>query len=757
MDAKWKGAGAAASALLLALAAPVAAVAAPPPMVPAVAAQASACGGRPFSLPREQAAPLPVAGSLPEGTPRPGPDILYWPLADAPQLQNTGPWEADPILVSGASAYRRGEFLYQDFLYDDTGARGTSATGVGTYTYPTEPAYVRNAADLVEVRLKPLGKATGIRLTYNSMVDPALVAATIVLGDAAGLRPLPHGANVQAPAEVFVTVHGTTGDIVDAATGATIGAPTVVVDTERRQVHVCVPYGAFDPRGQRAVRVAVGVGLWDAANGRYLLPGTTATATTPGGAGNLVDPPAFFNAAFRFVEPLSAFRTTRQGTVLRTGDLSEFSTLVDFVKLEDGIDDDMPGQVGGVPQTGYMNRILASHFEDIQGRGTPATQASTLQPDRCPPTGCLAPAFAGQLQPYEIYVPTLAPPPSGYGLYINPHAAGGNHNSYSGGQNQWQVQVGEREIPFISFTANARGTTYWYFGQAGAEVFEIWADIAHRYKLDPTRTLMGGLSMGGYATWKLAGQFPDLFAATTKIVPCASAGVGWSQANQAAPPINQGGAGSMTRLLAPSFRNVPQYIWVGVNDGVCSYWSQVEYANLLDAMGYRYEFYSFPVGHAFPLGNHFQPMVDWMDDRRVERDPHHVTYVLNGMMNEPALGLNADHAYWVSGLALRDGSVSPPVGTIDVFSHGFGIGDAQPTPTEVTTGQMQGAVNPISFTLQARDWAAAPAIPVQNRLDVVASNISAVTIDPARARVDCNATVNVESDGPITVTLAGCP
>ena len=55
--------------------------------------------------------------------PRPGPDILYAPPANAPQLTNAAPWKADPILVSGATAYRKGEFLYQDWLYDDHGAR----------------------------------------------------------------------------------------------------------------------------------------------------------------------------------------------------------------------------------------------------------------------------------------------------------------------------------------------------------------------------------------------------------------------------------------------------------------------------------------------------------------------------------------------------------------------------------------------------------------------------------------------------------
>ena len=69
---------------------------------------------------------MPPPVPPPDPGPRPGPDILYEPLANAPQLQNTGNWSASPILVSGASAYRNGEFLYQDFLYDDSGAIGSS-------------------------------------------------------------------------------------------------------------------------------------------------------------------------------------------------------------------------------------------------------------------------------------------------------------------------------------------------------------------------------------------------------------------------------------------------------------------------------------------------------------------------------------------------------------------------------------------------------------------------------------------------------
>ena len=41
-------------------------------------------------------------------------------------------------------------------------------------------------------------------------------------------------------------------------------------------------------------------------------------------------------------------------------------------------------------------------------------------------------------------------------------------------------------------------------------------------------------------------------------------------------------------------------------------------------------------------------------------------------------------------------------------------------------------------------------------LDVELTNIAAVTIDPNRARVGCDADVHVTSDGPATVGLAGC-
>jgi hypothetical protein len=132
--------------------------------------------------------------------PRPGPAIPYQAPATAPQLTNAGPWKAPPILVSGATAYRPGEFLYQDYLYDDHGAREVpnptdpraSSEGDlfskpnGTYTYPTGPGYADDAADIVEVRTKPLANATAFRVTLNTLENPSLIAFSIAIGGKPG-------------------------------------------------------------------------------------------------------------------------------------------------------------------------------------------------------------------------------------------------------------------------------------------------------------------------------------------------------------------------------------------------------------------------------------------------------------------------------------------------------------------------------------------------------------------------------------------
>jgi hypothetical protein len=236
---------------------------------------------------------------------RPGPDILYAKPPRAPQLENRGIWHAPPILVSGAASYREGEWVYQDYLFDDHGAMGGKdpndpygaqdhlySPPQGTFTYPTSKVYANNAADLVEFRTKPLAQATAFRVTLNTLKDPNRTAFTIALGDGATSQSWPYGAGVSSPATAFLTWHGSKVNFQWTATdwnGNQIPYKASLphaahVDLVRRQITVLLPHRLWNPKDGN-VKVSVGVGLWDPKAGTYLAPQPgAASATTPGGA-----------------------------------------------------------------------------------------------------------------------------------------------------------------------------------------------------------------------------------------------------------------------------------------------------------------------------------------------------------------------------------------------------------------------------------------------------------------------------------------
>jgi predicted esterase len=702
--------------------------------------------------------------------PRPGPDVLYAKPTTAPQLRSRPPWRAKPILVSGASAYRAGEFLYQDYIYDDHGARAlvpdpsdprtpdsnTFSRPNGTYTYPADPAYLDNAADLVELRVRPLARSTAFRLTLNSLQKPGLVGATVALGDSPGPVEFPHGANVSAPAEHFLTVHGRTAELLAADTGDPVTPrPRVRVSKRRNQIDVRVRHSAWDP-GAEEVRLAAGVGLWDKAADSYLTPGASANATTPGGATGLSDPAAFFNVAFRFGEPLPVlfpfvdalantawWREKDQGAGLAASDLSGFSAVVDFGKLEAGARDDMRGEPQGVPESGPMNRILSSRFKT--GEGARWTEGCGEASD------CIG-ELRGRLQPYAIYVPDKPRPADGFGLTLLLHSLGANYNQFSGARNQ--SQFGERGDGSIVITPAGRGPDGWYYGHAGADTFEVWADVARRYRLDPKLTSIGGYSMGGYATYKFTTRYPDLFARAQPTVGPPGLGI-WSGIGDPAP----GGAGSNTNRMLESVRHIPFLIWNGTVDELVPVAGATAHAQRFDALGYRYAWDLFVTSDHFALAvnDQYQPAADFLGEHEVDRNPAHVTYVVNPAMDFAEVGTVADHAYWLSGLRLRDPGGAAPLGKVDAVSEAFGEGDPPVGSTQVGPGALGGGnLGPMPYVEESRSWGATPQEAAADRLRLEVENLKQVVVSVRRARLSCHPDLDVSTDGPVTVRLRGC-
>jgi len=707
----------------------------------------------------------PTPGTIASGSdagPSPGPAILYAAPASPPQLVNTGIWAARPIMISGASAYRDGEYLYQDFLYDDHGANGNVADSnqtaefqedslaryTGTYSYPTNPSYGGNAADLVEFRMKPTADATAFRITLNTMIDPSLYAFTIALGSSAASIAMPHGANVSEPAQMFVTAHGSTGDIINAATGQVVGTPTVSVDQAHRQVTVLVPYSVYDTRGNTALRVAEATGLWNNTTNAYLLPSMTSSAMVPGGAGTLANPPAFYNVAFRHTEPsvganlagqansFTNWRDSVQATTLASGDLSSFSDTVDMTKLAAGANDDMNGQPQGVPTSGHMNRILPSHYEPFQGRAFSG----------CNGGGAIcSPSYGSALEPYSVYVPAAPPPAAGYPLTPLLHSLSENYNQYANTNNE--SQFGSRDGGSIVFTTEARGADNWYYGLALAEVFEAWADLERNYPIDNNNVAMTGYSMGGYATFKLGVLYPDLFGTMQPTVGPTFIGTN----------AMEDGTANDTKAMFPALRNIPILSWNASADEFVQTNFAVEQEQALASDGLSFEWDLFaPADHlTLTLNDQYAPAAAFIATTKNNRNPPHVTYVRNPSMDAAAYDVVNDHAYWVSRIVERD--TARVTGTIDIFSHGFGVGDPPISGAQPVSGTLTGgAVGAIAYTGFRQTYGAPPMEPVADALTVTATNISAATVTPSRAKIDCNATLAVTTDGPFTLTLAGC-
>lgn len=691
--------------------------------------------------------PAPATGH------RPGPDALYLPAATAPQLQNTGVWQADPILVGGAAAYRKGEWLYQDFLLDDHGATGVKDPGDdtgpaahlfspagGSFTYPTDPAYANNAADLVEFRVKPLGQATAFRVTLNTLKDPARSAFTVALGSAATTQAWPHGAGVSSPSALFLTVHGSTADLLDATGQVLSPAPTVSVDLARRQFNVLVPHAAWNP-GRTTVRTTIGVGLWG--NGSYLAPAAgAATATTPGGGSPLGA--AIVNVGPRLDEPLPAvrgggytiadtavlgnvdaawWRERQQSEQLALGDVTPFAAQVDFATLASGTTDD-----SAVPSSGSIERIFASHHSF--GQGVDPTQVCyDLAKSYAAGASCKG-RFVGQLQQYVLYVPTQAVPSAGRSLTLLLHSLSANENQYAA--SAYQRQLGERGDGSLVLTPAGRGPDGFYTGIAEADTFEAWADVARHYRLNPDRTVVSGYSMGGFGTYRLLARWPDLFARGFSVV---------------------GAPGTVASQLT-SLRNTPLLAWNSDADELVNLQTSEAAVTALTAAGVRFQENLFLHADHLTLAanDEFSPGATFLLADKVDRNPAQVTYVVNPAEDSAAAGAVADHAYWLAQIVPR----GPGTASADALSQAFGLATAAVAPQSVGAGVLGGGAYELAYDVRAQAFVAPVTAPVVDALTLHLTNVASLTIDVQRARVSCQVHLTGTADHPVRITLAGC-
>ena len=732
-----------------------------------VLAAVSLSGGAARAVPEARPAVAPgtalldPAPSLPRVASghRPGPDVLYAPVASSPQLTSHDPrFRVAPLLVSGTEAYAGGEYVYQDYLYDDHGSQAmpldsteqtasdsTTAAGlsgnalayqVGSVSYPTDPVYAGNAADLVEFRMVPGAASTAYRFTLNTLKRADTTIISLALDTdrnaATGASTLPRDPGAAFPGtDAVLTTWGTGAEVSTFAAGGALLATTAVevhADLAARQITVTVPHAVQDPTG--TVRATLATGLYDRATGGWLRPKVGApTATTPGGAGPYDPAPSgIFNLGFRLDETIQQQNSppdTKQAAALRAHTPTTYARDIDVTALRAG------ALRSTVPTTGLQIRLYVSHL--TLGDGAQAAFPEEL----------------GQLQPYALHLP-----PSGATSHPHPLTL----SLHSNGQHYWQydgtavmTDLGDARDSVV-LSPLGRGHDGWYVDSSESDVFEAWADAARHVRLDPLRTAITGYSMGGYGTYRLGGLYPDLFGKAFTVV-------GPPGKKLWIPPMAPSdGIQTLSNSWLENTRNVPFLNFAMVTDELVPVVGPVA-QNLgnpalgikgFDQLGYRFGFLLFTPGEHYShaaLGYHFPLAQAFLGQAAVDRDPAHVTLAYVPGSDNAGYGLVHDHGYWVSDLRLTDRSAGPGAkGVLDVASQGFGVGD----PVSATDGGSAG-VQTLPYVEKGRTWGPGPSAPVRNAAIVTVSNLSTASVQLDRARLTLRAPLTLQ----VTSTTVG--
>jgi dienelactone hydrolase len=700
------------------------------------------------------------AGSLPNPAigPRPGPAVLYQPLANPPQLQNSNGWHAAPIMVSGAQAYRAGEYLYQDYVYDDYGANTTAGPlppdpvphaqdvtfggQTGDVVYPTNAArYAYDAADLLEFRARLDGGSIHYRVTLNSMIDATAAAVAIGIDRAPGGRSdwgYGIGSLGNLGLDDVIVASG------DGAHSTDVAGASATVDTATNQIDITVPLSP----GGATWRHYVVVGLWNGSAFKKILGQPTAEA--PGGSHGTNAPP-IFNAGFRFNEPAirgdlngiaanpggsngvrtngaGSWREHAQALALAARDISAFHADIDFSKIGAAVNDE-----SGVPKTGFICRLYASHY----GLGEGA------QPAR--------PMLLGKIQPYGVYVPASYHAGTPAPLMLELHSLAAGYNQYATFSPEMFKQLGDQRGSFI-LTTEGRGPDGWYHDAAEIDLFEAWGDLAARYDIDPAHVTISGYSMGGYGTYRFASLYPDLFARAFAIVGPADESI---TGGPTAGAIAGAEDTENTLHILDNMRHVPILMWNGMNDELVPVLGPLNTERRLHDLGYEHRLDLFPgYDHfLFSLRDEWGPGRDWLGSAAVDPNPRHVTYRAFPEMDRPTLGLRHDHAYWLSDIAVAAGARS---GLVDAVSRALPDGEANTIMRDVApfgtapSPHLQRGLTPVPSVPQA-----GPPAPA-NALVLGLTDVSSVVVWPERAGATTGTfTLYAGTNRPATVRLEG--
>jgi pimeloyl-ACP methyl ester carboxylesterase len=146
------------------------------------------------------------------------------------------------------------------------------------------------------------------------------------------------------------------------------------------------------------------------------------------------------------------------------------------------------------------------------------------------------------LQPYRLYVPTAWDGKRALPLVVALHGMGGDENSIFDAYRNGAFKEEAERRGWMMVCPKGRDSASMYRGTAETDVLDVLADVRRQFAVDGQRIYLMGHSMGGYGTWSIAMNHPEIFAAL-------------------GPVAGGGNAAGMAKIA-----HIPQFVVHGDND-----------------------------------------------------------------------------------------------------------------------------------------------------------------------------------------------
>ena len=202
------------------------------------------------------------------------------------------------------------------------------------------------------------------------------------------------------------------------------------------------------------------------------------------------------------------------------------------------------------------------------------------------------------LQPYRYFIPSNYDSMKKFPLIVALHGMGGDENSFFAAYNNGEIKRLAESRGYIVVCPKGRAPASMYLGTAELDVIDVIREMKRNYSIDEDRVYLMGHSMGGYGTWSVAVNNPDIFAALAPI---------------------SGGGNPLVIAKLKGISNIPWIVTHGDKDPTVPVDESRKMVKAAQAIGIKVKYNEVPGGdHSSVVVPALKDIFDWFDAHKRE-------------------------------------------------------------------------------------------------------------------------------------------